>query len=307
MLERPYKRIFAEIEKAASSPIASYTYFRNTTAEHGLDPIFYTPMAITSGGFSKDTSLSYGEVVERNTRYAEVVGENLIRTIPGTTSEDFLIPSELGKVKGWGQADYLMFFMHSIAGLDSREAGIVEANIGLSEVSQMPGFTEPALSWQDKWQQGYRHIPERYAAIIRERGLAKGTNGADKPKNIQANILILDPRVSLGTNAERYFGDLLGIGEHVVAIDDPSDELIIYRRELQDLGADPAILTAKNQISGRQNQTNSLQLRSEGYQFRKPGVLTTICEKKDRRMSKPQWMLESARTSGENWAEYEMR
>lgn len=299
---QPYKIIFTEIERTAPTPIGAYTHFRSAAKEHGLDPIFYTPMAITSGGFSRATDLSYGDIIQKNSEYADTVAENLVKAIPGSAPEDFLIPSQLGKVKGWGQADYLMFFMHTMAGLDPKEAAVIESEIGLEEIRGMPGFTDASLNQEMKWEQGYKNIPLRYMNLIRQHGFGKGENGTDLPQNIQANILILDPQLSLGTNAERQMGDLLGIGEYVVSISEPSYELVVFRRELEELGANIVQSGKRNQIAGTQNREAYWLLKKNGFKFRQPGVLTAILGKEERRHPLPD--PEPTKTSDDLWSEY---
>lgn len=299
---QPYKKIFAEIERTAPSPIDAYTYFRIATQTLDLNPIFYTPMAITTAGFQRDPTLSQTEAIQANAEWAQLRKDNLIATINGSTYRDYLIPSELGKIKGWGQTEYILFFMHVIAGLDPKEAAIVEANMDIDSIRQMPGLIDTNLSIDERWKNGYKQLPERYFDLIQKHNLGKGNNGADFPKNIQANILILDPQASLGTNVERYLGYLLGISEYIVSANNPSKQLTDSSNRLRDIEANPSILQAENEISGYQNLTRFWLLRDRGFKFRTPGVLRAISRKN---VLREQIYQETpSKTSEQLWAEY---
>ena len=207
----PYKRVFLDIEQAAEkegdfTPQAAYGIYEAYLAAGNLDPTVYLSMAITSGGFARDDSLNIGEIIAKNSAYGTMARKALLRQHSELSEKDIVLPSDLGKVKGWSQSDYLLFWFHTITGLT------VEHARSVSEAMQpsltYPGFTDKTLSGDVRWRD-YQRFTDDYVRCLRDLEVKFGRDL--QPNNIQAMIMILDGDMSLGGRAEERLCRAIGI------------------------------------------------------------------------------------------------
>lgn len=122
-----------------SGPLEAYHDFNNLLGDRADNYTDYLGTAITAGGYKRDPRLSYGEVVANNSAYALDMADELHRA--GALDVHNAIDAvSLGKVKGWGQSDYLLFFFNIMA----RPAG--DAHYPLDKalkelMAKHPGFS----------------------------------------------------------------------------------------------------------------------------------------------------------------------
>ncbi len=272
----PYSDIFEHIEKVQGiSTFDAYLHYYEEVNRLGIDPSIYLSMAITSGGFARDESLSISESMQNNAKYAALLSDEIISQFQPELSRDHIvIPSELGKVDGWGQADYLLFWAHVITGLDPLEARTLDDILRNTNVMNNPVFYDKSLTIDERWE-GYKALVDVYTKSLIDLGFAKGLNGAKLPRNIQVMILALDPAESLGVNAERYLAYCLGLGEYICEIAMPSSELAVINEELININAESFPMGDGN-VYGKINHNSQQLLLSKGYKFRKSGVLAVI-------------------------------
>lgn len=211
----PYKMIFGVIEDIAQTtdlrPTQAYAVYDQMLTERYLDPTVYLSMAITSGGFKRDSSLGIGDVISLNTEYGSLAASTLVGEYPDFQLGDIIVPSELGKVKGWSQADYLLFWSHVITGVDVDTAQKIETE--LTEIGSLttPGFTDPAADQFVK-QRDYGGFAMSYAKTLREiASEAKQAGTWQPPHNMQAVVFILDQDMSHGAQAEELLAREIGI------------------------------------------------------------------------------------------------
>lgn len=215
----PYQEAWTQIEQAAASverlePQEAYEIYEAHLEANGLDPTIYLSMAITSGGFIRDNSLGIGEVIARNSAYGGMAKQALLHQHPEFTDKDIVLPSELGKVKGWSQAEYLLFWFHVITGLTAEDAAIISEKMAPSLT--YPGFTVKDLDTKSKWQD-YEQFTHDYIRYLKRLADEKGRRM--QPNNMQAVIMILDSDMSLGGRAEELLCRLIGIPPQIQYVD----------------------------------------------------------------------------------------
>lgn len=220
-------------------------------------------------------------------------------------SADIVVPADLGKVPGWNQGDYLVFWSHVITGLDPTEAAQIDTVLEAEQVTQAAGFTDREASQEQKWQD-IMTLVDRYVELLMQLELGKGRNEATTPRNIQAMVLILDSVKSLGVNGERYLAHQLGLGEWGVTLAEVPHSYARESKRLQQLGASVLPIVGEHQtvyIDGRQNTSRYWELRNEGFMFRKSGILQgTIASKQASQANRQRF--EPPQSSQEAWAEY---
>lgn len=211
-LKSVYRQVFLDIEQAAAekeggiTPQHAYELYEAYLAANNLDPTVYLSMAITSGGFARDNSLAISEIIRKNSAYGAMAREALLYQHPELSAADIIVPSDLGKVKGWSQADYLLFWFHTITGLTAEHAQTVSEAMAPS--LSYPGFTDTTLSSDERWRD-YERFTDDYTYCLRGLGDTFGRNL--QPNNIQAMIIILDGEMSLGGRAEERLCRSIGI------------------------------------------------------------------------------------------------
>lgn len=244
LLTTPYAYIFREIEQAAASapmtfgPAEGYELFDDSVIEFGLDPKIYFMMALTSGGYGRDESLTAFDIVQKNCTFAARGGRVFLDQFPQLDASDMVLPSELGKVKGWNQADYLLFFFYLFAGAKPTTIHEVDRRIRSTGVTNAPSFTgaSETRKYAD-YQELVRTTYHAFEGILKEYG-----HTAVGVTNIQASLFMNDPEKSFGTRAEGEFMKRIGIPPQTVHINQETlvsaDEVYrIDRERLSGLGA----------------------------------------------------------------------
>lgn len=235
----PYKMIFGVIEDAAQiadiSPSYAYGIYDMMVGDRLLDPTVYLSMAITSAGFKRDPDLSFGEVLDKNTRYGSLAALAIIERYSNLDITDIIVPSELGKVRGWSQADYLLFWFHVISGVDYDAAVSIESSLRLSGLPSTPGFSDPSLTSAQRWGD-YASLATKYADLF------KNYYHVTPPSNIRAILFVLDKELSLGARAEDLLCRKIGIPPQNVTL--TSDELERARPVFKGLVKDLSIIGA---------------------------------------------------------------
>ncbi|MCW1908817.1 MAG: hypothetical protein KIH63_005775 [Candidatus Saccharibacteria bacterium] len=296
----PYRPVFAELEAADNPATAdAYSAYRTFVADSSFDPCIYVSMAITSGGYVRDQGLNFGEALARNGAHGLLVADALTAQYGdlGVQRSDVVVPASLGKVAGWGQADYLLFWSHVITGIDPALACDIDGSVRATDITNAPGFLDKSLPHETRWQD-YRELVDQYVENI------DAILAPIHPANMQAIILGLDPQESLGVNAERYLGYRLGIGEYVFGID-PESTYATGIRAAEFVGS-TALPLGEPDIYGSHNLEEHLARRVEGQFWRKSGIVSGIV---DRRESLQNHAISQTTgvTAGSNeelWAEY---
>lgn len=300
-----YREIFSELESRPHTTIEAYTRFYEWSTQSGADPSVYLSMAITSGGLARDPELSFSDIMQGHTEFGGLMAQAIANELNcyGLTCEDIVAPADLGKVPGWGQADFLLFWAHVITGLDPREAALIDNAVRTSGVMERPGFRDKTLAREER-QKDYIALIDTYVGAFENFEAGKGKNGMNPPKNMQAVVLILDHSSSLGVEAERYLCYLLGLGDYTCNLDERklSDAARAALGRLSALGADVLPQKTDSLVISGQNRERYWKLRAKGVRWRQPGILEII-ERKDRE-KRPPYIPPAKKSQAEQWAEY---
>ncbi len=296
----PYLPAFEAIETEAYSTADAYASYAEFVGEQEFDPCIYLSMALTSGGYARDQSLSFADAYAKNAGHGELIADVVVQQHAdfGISRSDIVVPSALGKVPGWGQSDYLLFWGHVITGLEPILAREIDHEVRASGAMERPGFNDKGLSTENRWID-YKRLIDAYVDSL------DGLPTPFYPRNMQAIMLILDAELSLGVNAERYLGYRLGIGEYAFNVDSElglEPDLAAVRS----IGATTLSEGDPSLIFGRHDIETSLQRRAAGQIWQKSGILSGILDRREGEVLAAQAKsLEGPdRTSEELWRDY---
>jgi|GEM_PF-6607791 len=183
--------------------LAYREYLRELREADTEAPSLYVSMAITSGGYRRDASLSIEEVVARNTAYGRHLRDFFSEQ--GIAPNIVVIPSELAAMRNaqWGQLDFLMFWFHIMAAVSEHEARYIEDSLRKQGIYQDAKWAQKKLlsgTREETWQT-YAQFTDNYAEIVKTMHTTpmRGVIGA------------LDAEESLGGSAEKRLARLLQI------------------------------------------------------------------------------------------------
>lgn len=268
----PYRPIFAKIERIAQAypyegypytPASAYQDYYNSLRRLDIDPAVYVSMAITSGGFARDESLGIGEVIQRNNVFGERI-RGMLQDVAGLDPSLLLVPSELGKVHEWSQADYLMFWFHTLAGVRPEVATEIEKQM-MDRRVYSPGKYASVPMNTSEGDKRYRAYSEFTEAYVKE--LARAVSPRETLYNMRAVLGMLDTERSLGATAERVFAGAVGIPYYGVFSAEAllEESLLQQVTTLKYLGATSVGLVDSGlQFSGVASGHMDLPLRSTG-------------------------------------------
>lgn len=250
----PYLQAFRDIEYAASQEgldaQGAYEIYEAHLLSHNLDPTVYLSMAITSGGFARDSELGIGEVIDRNSEFGTLARQALLHQHPELSENDIVLPSDLGKVAGWSQADYLLFWFHTITGLTADQARLISDSMAAS--LHYRGFTDRTLDKDRKWRD-YQQFTDDYVHHLRSLISTEGRGRG--PNNVQAMLMILDGDMSLGGRAEERLCRALGIPPQYQYLDTATVEVV------------PGFSDSTRALSGMGSSALGLDINPAGLRF----------------------------------------
>jgi hypothetical protein len=222
------------------NPVDAYADFQARLGSAATRYEDYISTAITSGGYRRDTRLSYSDVVAKNSDYALILADELHHhgLIDVETTLDSVA---LGKVKGWKQSDYLFFFLTGMARPIIRQKYTPEYRQLLSIYCE-PKTYDPAIFNDESLSNEARAA--QYQAFTSE--YWERTCQLDIAP-IDRTIRVADWNRTLGGRAEEQLARLIGIRvftPYIVAtthdfsgVTMPSD-LRMHMQALTTLGAD---------------------------------------------------------------------
>lgn len=202
----PHSQCWKFIEDGNYTPAQGYAGYCERRDELGLNPgLLYLSTTITSGGYSRFEDISKGEAIKGNETLArQLIDTGLIER--GVPQDILLLPSELGKVEGWSQADYLSFWLYVIRAIHPDQAYDLEGRWLSPENSTYKSIAqrmESADTYEER-QAGYIDFVSRYFEY------KDTTEGGELLKPYwqpPAVLPVVDNNYSLGCKAEWYFGE----------------------------------------------------------------------------------------------------
>lgn len=215
-------------------------------------PHLYASTAITSAGFKRDSTLDFAEVVRLNNLTAALIMTELVEgQVPGLGPTTVMLPTELGKVPGWKDSHYLLFYFCWLAGLDARGTAYVESELNDPvRAGIVVAADDRKLPNEQRWP-SYRVMVEILLANI---ALAEAVYGRPHA-HARTLVKLVDTEESLGCRAEQMFADARGLDSVAVSLDGSVGE------SLRDLTGRLAELGAKVGIPRTAAQLVPLRLR----------------------------------------------
>lgn len=220
-------------EANASVLSTSEAYVQFAESLDGM-PEYYFSTTITSGGFAREGSgvSAPKEVIARNTNAARELSV-AIATDYDLSESQYILPTDLGYVGHWSQADYLMFWMHALHGMpqdQSQKIELLEREVRRLAAQSIKLIESGSGSPDEKWAAYARLVMMYLEQSMQHDELIRGSNP------IKSAVFLVDTEESLGCRAEKLFADGMGINTYELAEGRsmPSAKL---RRELGQLGA----------------------------------------------------------------------
>lgn len=216
----------------------------------GVPPI-YVSTAITSAGHRREPGLQdpagIPEAVERNNRSAALIMEALATYQPHLVDAgNVMVPTELGKVRGWKDTDYLQFYFAWLGGLTaSGSAWYCEQLADPTYASILAAADRRELSNQERWP-AYKVFAEIAVAKVAQ---ARRRRDALRSEGSTMLLQLVDVEESLGCRAESLFAEILELDVIAPTFADRIDpNLDADLRRLSDLGATVGRLRAPAEI-----------------------------------------------------------
>lgn len=182
-------------------------------------PRVYASTAITSGGHSRDKSLTkLDDVIARNNRSAQLIMSALISyDAPQVGPRDVMLPTELGKVPSWTDSDYLLFYFAWLAGLSRAGAWWLEQRLAESVYAPILAVAnDRSLENAQRWPH-YRAFTE---IALTSLALAEALPNGKRRDGSEFLLQLVDVQESLGCRAERLFADARGLDRVSVSFPD---------------------------------------------------------------------------------------
>ncbi len=203
----PQSECFVFLEKELGfTPAMGYEKYCLNRDEKGLQyPLIYASTTITSGGYRRDEELPIGEAITANSNFArQILDESLLSG--GFEPSLIILPSELGKVKGWTQADYLQFWLYIIRGVSPQAAKELENTWYRNPETGLPDIAnrmESSASYDEK-RLAYIDFVRKFMDMKK----TEPTSQLLTPHwPAPAMLPFFDNDMSLGCSAEYYFAE----------------------------------------------------------------------------------------------------
>ena len=185
------------------TPGEAYVYYiSKREASNLLWPEFYFSTTITSGGFLRNADLPFSEGIQSNIQLARNLADAIVAQNK-LDPETIVLPTELGKVAGWKQADYLLFWYHILHGAMPEDALAIEKYFQTSKILAISEVMENKLLPYDLRKRPYFEFYKAAVSIVQntEEGVFYDNRWVKKPQLIP----LIDSDFSLGCIAERYW------------------------------------------------------------------------------------------------------
>jgi len=168
-------------------------------------PRVYFSTAITSGGYFRDKSLSLPEVIAGNGKAAQLIVSALVEhRAPSVSAKAVMLPTELGKVPGWADSHYMLFYLCWLSGLSRSGTAWVENE--LEDPVYQPILAvanDRKKSNEERWP-SYRAFIE---ILLTKLALVEARPGAKHSDGCELLLQLIDVDYSLGCRAEQIYAD----------------------------------------------------------------------------------------------------
>ena len=164
----------------------------------------YVSTAITSGGFVRVSGMTWADAKARNEQCAGRLYGALIDSSILTTPTNGMVPTELGKVPGWTDTDFLTFYFAYAAGLAADACVAFEEGARTCIPSDVRTIADNRnLSNDERWPDYLRVVEMLLGQLDRVRTAAE----AVEHPPLQVMLQLVDTGYSLGCRAEKVYAE----------------------------------------------------------------------------------------------------
>lgn len=180
-------------------------------------PDIYLSTAITSGGFFRDKKLDLPTVIARNGEAAQLLVSALEENgAPSVSPKRVMLPTELGKVPGWADSHYILFYFCWLSGLSQAGTAWVEGEFDDPVIRPiLAAANDRSQDNEERWP-FYRAFVEMLLAKI---VLAEGRPRARVGDGCRFLYQLVDVEYSLGCRAEQIYADFRGLDRLAPTVD----------------------------------------------------------------------------------------
>lgn len=179
------------------------------TREKLVVPRVYFSTAITSGGFFRDKTLSLPEVIEQNGKSAQLIVSALADSRAAlVSSKSVMLPTELGKVPGWADSHYIIFYFCWLSGLSSSGTAWIEYEFEDPVYRPILAMANDRLSTNEERWPSYQAFVEILLTKLR---LAEIRPKGRVSDGCEFLFQLIDVEYSLGCRAEQIYADVRGL------------------------------------------------------------------------------------------------
>ena len=178
-------------------------------------PRFYASTAITTAGWRRAPELQdparIRDAIERNNRTASRILGALVANPQSLVSDtSLMVPTDLGKVPGWEDTDYLNFYFAWASGLNAEGTSAYVASFDDPVYADvLRQANDRSLSNEERWP-AYKFFAEAAISKIQSVESLPDMRGDDGAAIL---LQLVDVEESLGCRAERLFADSWRISE----------------------------------------------------------------------------------------------
>jgi hypothetical protein len=217
-----WKPAFDDIVETGASPDRAVEVMLDYgSANKMATPTFYVSTAITSAGWRRHPDFEAPEkipqAIEHNNRTTSTILGNLVENPEAIVSADSLMaPTDLGKVPGWGDTDYLIFYFAWAGGLTASGASRFASSFDQREYEPILLAANDRQANNDSRWPSYRVFTE----IAITKLLLTETYPTSRAGEGASTLLqVIDVEASLGCRAERLFADARGLDVIIPTLD----------------------------------------------------------------------------------------
>lgn len=201
------QELTAEVNAQGLDPFEAYQWLQRRQVSDGLRPETYCSSSITSGGHARDESLQMQQVIERNTRSAALLAEQLAtdgQLNPTTAIE----PVFVGKTH-WDQAEFMEFWLSVIGGY-SFTPGFLARDVDNLRSKVYEAYSRAELDRNLMTSRAEAEV--RAAEYFKMSSVFAGliTDGTEA-QPMDSLIRMIDTQMSLGSQTERAFARQIGV------------------------------------------------------------------------------------------------
>jgi hypothetical protein len=213
-----FERLTRELQAKPADPFTTYSKFLKLRREADLRPgADYCSTAITTGGHVHIPGLALQEVIARNTKSARLLAAELVRK-DVLHPRTMILPVDMGYVPGWGQSDWISFWLAVISGVDlGTRPNSIKLNAFRARLEEQLASDEVNLTLMNNHEATAADRAPEYFKFARAWAQLTDKHHPE-PNGSHRIVSLIDTKDSLGSQTERLFARLRGIPMYNVGV-----------------------------------------------------------------------------------------